>query len=118
MNAGIYCALGGAALFGASTPVAKLLPGEIQPVLLAGLLYIGSGLGLGLWLGLRGLVAPGAGRGRVAPGGYKWLAGAVISGRVVGAVVLMLGVARRSASRAPLALALWGVVNVRSGWVA
>src|SRR5207245_1489878 len=59
MNTGLYCALAGAALFGASTPVAKLLLGEIQPVLLAGLLYVGSGLGLGGGLGLRGLVGPG-----------------------------------------------------------
>jgi len=35
----------GAALFGASTPIAKLLIGEIGPVILAGLLYAGSGWG-------------------------------------------------------------------------
>jgi len=36
-----------AALFGASTPFAKLLLGEsISPWLLAGLLYLGSGIGL------------------------------------------------------------------------
>src|SRR2546426_11885043 len=97
MNAGIYCALAGAALFGASTPVAKLLLGEIQPVLLAGLLYIGSGLGLGLWLGLRGLIAPGAGRARFAPGDYKGVAGGGISGGVVGPGVLMFGVSGRFA---------------------
>src|SRR3989442_15472169 len=108
MNAGIYCALAGAALFGASTPVAKLLLGEIQPVLLAGLLYIGSGLGLGLWLGLRGLIAPGAGRGRFAPGGYKWVAGAVISGGGVGPVVLVYGVSARCAFPPPLLLNLGG----------
>jgi hypothetical protein len=38
-------ALCAAALFGASTPFAKLLIGDIPPVLLAGLLYLGSGLG-------------------------------------------------------------------------
>src|SRR2546428_8367389 len=85
MNAGIYCALAGAALFGASTPVAKLLLGEIQPVLLAGLLYIGSGLGLGLWLGLRGLIAPGAGRAPFRPGGLQGVPGARIPGGRVGA---------------------------------
>ena len=43
-------ALGSAALFGASTPFAKLLLGEgISPWLLAGLLYLGSGIGLGLF---------------------------------------------------------------------
>ena len=118
MNAGIYCALAGAALFGASTPVAKLLLGEIQPVLLAGLLYLGSGLGLGLWLGLRGLIAPDAGRARFAPGDYKWLAGAVISGGVLGPVLLMYGLAASSASAASLLLNLEGVFTALLAWFA
>jgi hypothetical protein len=40
-------ALLSAVLFGASTPAAKLLLGETGPWMLAGLLYLGSGLGLG-----------------------------------------------------------------------
>lgn len=43
-------ALLAALLFGASTPVAKLLGAEIPPLLLAGLLYVGSGVGLGVLL--------------------------------------------------------------------
>ena len=43
---GILLALASAALFGASTPLAKLLLGSMDPWLLAGLLYLGSGLGL------------------------------------------------------------------------
>ena len=39
-------ALGAALFFGASTPFAKELVGLISPLLLAGLLYVGSGLGL------------------------------------------------------------------------
>jgi hypothetical protein len=35
-----------AALFGASTPLAKLSIQGIQPLMLAGLLYLGSGVGL------------------------------------------------------------------------
>ncbi len=46
MNASILCALIAAALFGASTPLAKMLIGDCPPILLAGLLYLGSGLGL------------------------------------------------------------------------
>jgi hypothetical protein len=34
------------ALFGASEPLVKLLLGEIAPVTLAGLLYLGSGIGV------------------------------------------------------------------------
>ena len=39
-------ALAAAALFGASTPLAKLLLGDLPPLALAGLLDLGSGLGL------------------------------------------------------------------------
>ena len=45
---GPLLALASAALFGASTPVAKLLLGAIDPLMLAGLLYLGSGIGLGI----------------------------------------------------------------------
>lgn len=44
----VLAALGSAALFGASTPLAKLLVDGLSPFLLAGLLYRGSGLGLSL----------------------------------------------------------------------
>lgn len=43
---GVACALLAAALFGASTPLAKLLLAQIEPWLLAALLYLGSGIGL------------------------------------------------------------------------
>ena len=39
-------ALAAATLFGLSTPAAKAIVGNVQPLLLAGLLYLGSGLGL------------------------------------------------------------------------
>src|SRR6202158_1423595 len=42
----IIAALIAALLFGASTPFAKLLVGDVPPILLAGLLYLGRGLGL------------------------------------------------------------------------
>ena len=44
--AGVGFAIASALLFGLSTPFAKLLLGEIAPLLLAGLLYAGSGVGL------------------------------------------------------------------------
>ncbi len=43
-------ALAAAALFGASTPAAKALGVDMSPFALAGLLYTGSGIGLGAWL--------------------------------------------------------------------
>ena len=43
---GVLYAFAAAVLFGLSTPLAKLLLGSIDPMLLAGLFYFGSGLGL------------------------------------------------------------------------
>ena len=83
MNRDIVYALGAAALFGASTPLAKWLAGEIPPVLLAGLLYLGSGLGLTLARVVRdgGFNAAGSAKnggrralcGRVFCGGLGWV---------------------------------------------
>ena len=74
MKFSLTCALLAAALFGASTPLAKLLGGEIPPVLLAGLLYLGSGVGLAIIRILRdrawisaGLSAPPNGVGSLVP---------------------------------------------------
>ena len=55
--AGAPMALASAALFGASTPLAKLLLGNgLDAWLLAGLLYLGSGLGLGVIHVSRGML--------------------------------------------------------------
>src|SRR5205809_153670 len=48
-HGGVLAAIGAAALFGAGTPVAKLLLEHTSPWLLAGFLYLGSGVGLWLW---------------------------------------------------------------------
>ena len=46
MHKGVVYALLAAALFGASTPFARTLSGQVAPVTLAGMLYLGNGLGL------------------------------------------------------------------------
>ena len=48
-NAGVQASLAAALLFGAGAPAAKLLLGDVNAWLLAGLLYLGSGIGLGLY---------------------------------------------------------------------
>jgi drug/metabolite transporter (DMT)-like permease len=118
MKLGVSHALAGAALFGASTPIAKLLVGTVEPVMLAGLLYAGSGVGLGLWLALRGPDAPGAERPRFSPGDAKWLAAAIVSGGVVAPVLLLLGLAATPASSASLLLNLEGVFTALLAWFA
>ena len=99
-----------AALFGVSTPLAKLLLGDIPPVALAGLLYAGVFLGLGACrvlsrLARRGGCAPG--ESREAPLGKRdlpWLAGAILAGGIVAPICLMLGLSRTSGFAASLLL--------------
>ena len=77
-------ALVAALLFGASPPLAKVLTGDISPLLLAGLLYLGSGLGLGVLLLTRRLkaldsVQPVAAM-KIPRAELPWLLGAVVAG--------------------------------------
>src|SRR5256885_1772049 len=84
--------------------------------MLAGVLYAGSGVGLGLWLAMRGLIRTAVERPRFAPGDYKWLAGAVISGGVIGPALLMLALAASSASSVSLLLNLESVFTALLAW--
>ena len=87
MQIGVLVALGSAVLFGLSTPLAKILVGTVSPLLPAGLLYAGAGLGLSLLLAGRYLRAP-RGTSISVPrrGEWLWLAGAILFGGVAGPV--------------------------------
>ena len=109
----IVYALAAALLFGASTPAAKLLAGDLPAFLLAGMLYAGSGLGLAAWMALRRSAGP-LPRGADLP----WLAGAVLCGGVAGPVLLMFGLARSDAATASLLLNLEGALTALIAWFA
>ncbi|MES3020863.1 MAG: DMT family transporter [Pseudomonadota bacterium] len=118
MHASVLYALLSAALFGASTPFAKHLTGSVPPVMLAALLYLGSGVGLAAWFGVRKLLTE-AGTRSVAPlqvADLPWLAGAIFSGGVAGPVLLMVGLAITPASSASLLLNLEGVLTALLAW--
>ncbi len=108
-------ALAAAMLFGVSAPIAKLLLRDQTPQLLAGLLYAGSGLGLFLvWLlrRARKQSAEAALTWRDA----RWLAGAIVSGGIMGPVLLMTGLSQTPASAASLLLNLEGVFTALLAW--
>ena len=111
MTRGIPAALGAALLFGASTPLAKLLLGEASPWLLAGLLYLGSGIGLAAMLLFRR--AP---SGQISGTGRLALAGAVAAGGIVGPVLLMWALSRMAASSAALLLNAEAVFTALVAW--
>lgn len=110
-NRGVPAALGAALLFGAGTPAAKLLLGPVSPWLLAGLLYLGSGLGLAALRLLQRATPVSLIRSEVG-----WLAGAIVSGGVVGPVLLMWGLANMPASGASLLLNAEGVFTALLAW--
>ena len=108
---GVAPSLLAALLFGAGTPLAKLLLEQASPWLLAALLYLGSGLGLALLRTVRRappVVLP--------PGEGRWLAGAVAAGGVAAPVLLMLGLALMPAAAASLLLNAEAVFTALLAW--
>ena len=107
-------ALISAALFGITTPLAKLLLGGASPLLLAGLLYLGAGLGLSLWLMLtREHATSGLKRAD-----WPWLAAAISVGGVAAPALLMWGLSQASAASAALLLNLEAVFTALLAWLA
>ena len=109
---GVQAALAAAVLFGAGTPLAKLLLADVSPWLLAGLLYLGSGVGLTLYRVVRRPARVHLARGDVAP-----LVGAVVFGGVLGPVLLMYGLVGMPASGASLLLNAEGVLTTLLAWI-
>ncbi|MBP8019520.1 MAG: EamA family transporter [Hylemonella sp.] len=111
-------ALGAAILFGASTPFAKQLIGDglatASPFLLAGLLYLGSGVGLTLirlirdrdWKSID-----------LPQHEWRWLLGAIAFGGVLGPLLLMVGLSHSTAATASLFLNLESVLTAVLAWV-
>ncbi|MBU66329.1 drug/metabolite transporter (DMT)-like permease [Cupriavidus metallidurans] len=113
-------ALLAALLFGASTPLAKALTGSVSPLLLAGLLYLGSGIGLALVLAIRRVLMtpePGNGHLGIPRGEVPWLIGAILAGGVAGPALLMTGLVSTSAASASLLLNVEGVFTAVIAWV-
>ena len=114
MNRNVLYALAAAALFGASTPLAKLLTGELSPIMLAGLLYLGSGLGLAVARLIRDRGFKPSGLARAE---WPWLLGAVFFGGVLGPLALMFGLISTPGASASLLLNLEAVLTAVMAWV-
>lgn len=112
-------ALGAAILFGASTPFAKQLIGDglatASPFLLAGLLYLGSGVGLTL---IRLMRDRGWKSVDLSQHEWPWLLGAIVFGGVLGPLLLMVGLSHSTAATASLFLNLESVLTAVLAWVA
>lgn len=108
-------ALSSALLFALAAPIGKLLLETINPWLLAGIFYTGSGIGLGLvklWRHHAGTPSEAA----LSRSDLPWLAGAIIAGGVIAPVLMMYGLAHTEASAASLLLTLEGVATALIAW--
>jgi drug/metabolite transporter (DMT)-like permease len=114
---GVPLALASAVLFGMSAPLSKLLLGTVAPQLLAGLLYLGAGIGLAIiHLGRAALDIP-APEAPLRRADLPWLAAVVLFGGVMGPLLLMLGLNQTSASSGSLLLNLEGLATMGIAWL-
>ena len=109
---GVAGALFAAALFGASTPFAKLLLAQIEPWLLAALLYLGSGIGLYLARRVTRSKTP-----TLSRTDWRWLLLAVLLGGIVAPVLLVFGLQGMTGSGASLLLNAEAVLTAVIAWV-
>jgi len=109
-----FFALAAAALFGVSAPLAKLLVAGMPPLLLAGLLYLGSGVYLALLRGWRRFNRDSAappGETALAGRDYAWLAAAILCGGMLAPVLLVWGLTGLAAASASLLLSSESVLT-------
>jgi drug/metabolite transporter (DMT)-like permease len=115
---GAPLALASAVLFGASAPFSKLLLAAVDPQMLAGLLYLGAGVGLAFVHFARKAVGLEAPEAPLRRSDAPWLAAVVAFGGVAGPLLLMLGLSRTSAASGSLLLNLEGLATMGIAWVA
>ena len=109
----VLFALLSAALFGVSTPAAKVLLVTIDPAVLAGLLYCGAGLGVAVLRRIARPLLPGnaSAEAPLVTKDLPWLGGAILAGGIVGPILLMFGLSRTTATTASLLLTIEGVAT-------
>jgi len=114
----VVSALGAAALFGLSVPAGKVLLSVTDPWLLAGLLYLGSGVSLSAYrIVRRGVFGRQTGEARLRRSDWRWLASAIVAGGVIAPVLLMFGLSRAGAGESALLLNLEGVFTAIIAWI-
>jgi drug/metabolite transporter (DMT)-like permease len=108
----IIQALIAAFLFGASAPLAKLLLGEVEPIMLAAFLYLGSGIGLLSIKLFQHINKKGLdNEAQIKKPDYLWLVGAILAGGVAAPIILLFSLRDTPAATASLLLCFEGVAT-------
>lgn len=108
---GVAAGLLAAVLFGLATPLSKELLGDVAPQVLAGLLYLGAFVAVGLAV----VVRRGTKESRLRREDAGRLAGLIAMGGVLAPVFLLLGLERIQGTTASLLLNLEGVATLVIG---
>ena len=117
MRIGILLALLSAILFGASTPLAKTMLVGVDPWMMAGLLYLGAGIGLaGIHLARNALRLPDV-EAPLRRADLPWIAGVIAAGGILGPLFLMVGLAATDAASASLLLNVEGLATMGIAWL-
>lgn len=118
-NKSILYALVAASLFGASAPLAKLLLSDIQPVLLASFLYLGSGLGLLFYKFIRRITKNDPVKeAKIGRADLPWLVAATFFGGITAPIVLLFSLKHTPAATASLILNFEGVATALIAFIA
>lgn len=112
VNPGVGAGIGAAFLFGISTPLTKPLLNAANPWLVAGLLYLSSGIALMLFRILR--KSP---RVKLASREIWALLGATVFGGILAPVLLLYGLSHTPASGASLLLNAEGIFTAALAWI-
>lgn len=115
---GVPFALASAVLFGATAPFSKILLSSADPWLLAGILYLGAGIGLAAIHVGRGIIGLDSPEAPLRRADIPWLAAVVVFGGIIGPVLLMFGLAMTSAASGSLLLNLEGLATMAIAWLA
>lgn len=114
---GVPLALCSAALFGVTAPFAKGLLSTFDPQLLAGVLYLSAGAGLGLMHAGRRLLGIPAPEAPLQRADAPWLAAVVVFGGILGPLFLMFGLQTTGAANGSLLLNLESLATMRIAWI-
>jgi drug/metabolite transporter (DMT)-like permease len=114
---GVPMALASAVLFGVATPFSKILLGTVNPQLLAGMLYLGAGLGLACVHFSRAAMGIPAPEAPLRTSDIPWLAAVVLFGGLIAPLLLMLGLVHTEAATGSLLLNVEGLATMGIAWV-